>query len=190
MDRVVGVDSHPMKVNAFRVTVICVLAAVFGLAGDVLACSCAENPPPKEALAEAIAVFSGEVIAIEIAPLYWQGDAKPPAEDLLTRLPAGEGVREQRVTVSVSKVWKGEHISQRQILYTSYDCCMCGFGFVVGQEYLIYTYGNEKRLSTSFCSRTARLQPKPVDLSELPPPIRDFEAARLEAFKKKTAVRE
>ena len=178
-----------MNVTGFRVAAICVLVTVFGFAGDALACSCITNPPPKEALAEATAVFAGEVIAIEIPPLHWQGDAKLPAEDLLTRLPGGEAVRTQRVTVSVSKVWKGEHITQRQLLYTVHDCCMCGFGFQIGQEYLIYTYGDGKRLSATFCSRTAKLEPKLVDLSELPPPIRDFESARLEAFEKKTRPR-
>jgi hypothetical protein len=180
-----------MHVTALRFVAICVLAAALGLAGDALACSCGESGPPREALAQATAVFSGEVIAIEIPPMYWQGDAKPPSADLLTQFLGDETLRAQRVTVSVSKVWKGERITQRQVLYTPYDCCICGFGFTVGEQYLIYTYEDkdDKRLFTSFCSRTAKLDPKLADLNELPPPIRDFESARIEAFEKKTQPR-
>jgi hypothetical protein len=100
------------------------------------ACSCLANLKPlktqvKDAFDNSGAVFSGEIL--EIAP---------------------KGEWEVLVKIKVEKSWKAK-LFQEVTLKTEEDSAMCGFGFEIGQKYLVYAYGNVNSLATNNCSRTA-----------------------------------
>ncbi|MBK8467245.1 MAG: hypothetical protein IPL32_15615 [Chloracidobacterium sp.] len=69
----------------------------------------------------------------------------------------------------VSESWKGP---QSKILRvsTSYQCCMCGYGFSKGKDYLVYAYfaesvnAHKKMLDTSICTRTRELNDPQVEI--------------------------
>ncbi len=63
----------------------------------------------------------------------------------------------QRTQFVAVKSWKGAHAKR---FYTEIviACCMCGYIFEEGKNYLLYLYGPDKNgyFSTSSCSRTQR----------------------------------
>ena len=106
------------------------------------ACSCAPLPSPTEALAEAIAVFSGQVTDIQ------------PSQGRLD------------ITFTVDQQWKGEG-EETIVVQTPTSTAMCGYGFEVGESYLVYAREHRGRLQTNQCSRTALLSQATDDVSEL-----------------------
>lgn len=130
-----------------------ILGLMVGTAAIVgMACSCASEADALLALEKADAVFAGRVVALELVTRF---DEDPTVsfttEDLM-------------VTVAVHSRWKGDAADQ-MVLYTAFTCCVCGFSFQIGEEYLIYAYANEDgTLRTSMCSRTAILEGASADL--------------------------
>ena len=82
---------------------------------------------------------------------------------------AAEG---RRVTVEVLRVWKGA-LGARAEVYTPRECCICGFEFADGGEYLIYAYASGRRpdgrLRTFLCTRTRAIARAAADLEALGP---------------------
>src|SRR5688500_17132678 len=110
------------------------LLMLFSLVGaeQALACSCAPPAPPRESLATAASVFSGEAVAIDRVEL--------------------SGRTVLRVTFDVQRVWKGSCRSP-QYIYTSESSASCGYPFRVRNSYLVYTYADASgRLYGSLCS--------------------------------------
>ncbi|MEZ7170600.1 hypothetical protein [Sporosarcina sp. OR05] len=137
-----------------RLCIAFCLVVVFIIGGnslEVSACSCVMPPPPEEALLDAEAVFSGEVIKIV--------DNK----NLLN----GYGFT---VYFAVDESWKGVEQSEVSVT-TGYHDGDCGFPFEVGQSYLVYAslgdMNNKSTLSTSICQRTTNLSNAAEDLNEL-----------------------
>jgi hypothetical protein len=116
-----------------------------------MACSCNENPPPPQALAEATAVFSGRVVASSY----------------------GENGELYKPVLRVMDVWKGS-VHERVELYTHWRCCLCGFPLEVGRNYLVYAYETESQLWVSYCSRTTLLEEAATDLAALGKPLRSY----------------
>ena len=108
------------------------------------ACSCIQPPPPKESLAQAAAVFQGEVVEV---------GALEPVNGMVNTADMIQ------VTFNVNQVWKGE-IAEVTTLTTAGSSASCGFEFQPGQSYLVYADLVEGQLNASLCSRTA-----PVDLA-------------------------
>lgn len=109
------------------------------------ACSCAEPPPPKQALEKASAVFSGKVVEIQ------QGQQQ---------------FAPKRVTFEVDRSYKGVDAG-RVVVTTASDGAMCGFGFQQGKSYLVYGYGDKEALNTNLCTRTKSIENAGDDLKEL-----------------------
>lgn len=107
------------------------------------ACSCLPPPPPRTALEQSSAVFSGKVISLE------------PKPGLV------------RVTFEVYDRWKG--ISRAKIAVTTPEhSAACGINFEIGKEYLVYAAVNALRqLSADSCSRTNLLSEAGEDLQAL-----------------------
>jgi hypothetical protein len=107
----------------------------------VWACSCAPPPPPDQALKNAVAVFLGKVVDIEVDQANYK----------------------KTVTLDVERWWKGGDAGRIQVI-TSLDGASCGYGFQKDGRYLVYAHGrgnNEKLWGVSLCSRTANaLQPQ------------------------------
>ena len=114
---------------------VCLLA-MLALPKPANACSCAPVGSPAEALAEADAVFAGDVTAI--TPL-----GHPPF-----RLSTADPVA---VKFRVSRVWKGP-IQDTQTVQTEASGISCGFEFKEGQNYIVYTREGNR---TWRCTRTA-----------------------------------
>lgn len=106
------------------------------------ACSCIENPDPVASLERAAAVFSGRVLEIEGS-----------FNDF--------GFATRTVRFDVDRAWKGVETAKLKV-GTAGDSAACGFDFVEGERYLVYTYGENGDLQASLCSRTANLN----DVSE------------------------
>ncbi len=112
------------------------LLAALALPKPAHACSCGPVGSPAEALAEADAVFAGEVTAIR--PL-----GHPPF-----RLSSADPVA---VEFRVSRVWKGP-MQDTQTVETEISGISCGFEFKEGRTYIVYTWGGNR---TGLCTRTA-----------------------------------
>jgi len=115
----------------------------------VNACSCVQPAPSKESLEQSTAVFAGKVIDID-APSGIIVDSADPV----------------RVTFEISKIWKGPDY-ETLVLTTARDGASCGYGFEENEEYIVYAYGEENKLSTGICSRTRLLAKAQEDLQDL-----------------------
>jgi len=70
----------------------------------------------------------------------------------LDRLEGGERI----LTLRVTQAWRGvEHETVE--IRTPTQSAACGFGFEVGQHYLVYATSENGALHVSLCSRTARM---------------------------------
>ena len=131
-----------------------ILIVVFLIVASVAAaaCSCGPEADIEQALGDAAAVFAGRVIALELVP-----DPNPAV---------GISMEQLRVTVSVHSTWKGE-IENLATVTTAFTCCVCGFRFEIGEEYLIYAYRQDGVYRTSICDRTKLLGDASEDLEHL-----------------------
>ena len=128
---------------------IIVLAAALWLMADVEpanACSCARSGSPKEALAQADAVFAGKAIAVQLL-INTNSSADP-------------------VTVSfdVNRVWKGPR-QDTIVITTERSGISCGYEFKEGRRYFVYAHDGE----TGLCTRTRPVVLAPRDFAELGP---------------------
>jgi hypothetical protein len=121
-------------------------AAVALSAADSDACSCAPNPPPKQAMERAAAVFTAKVVKIN------DDDG---------------GKFTRNVTLEVIKTWKGTNARSVTVV-TAKDGAACGYGFEVGKTYIVYCHGDAAgTLPVGLCSRTAPIERAGDDLKEL-----------------------
>ena len=133
-------------------------------------CSCAPKPPPAVARDASAAVFSGRVVALLDRPVALpdstlQGSQRRNAELAYV----GKSVKRLQVTLEVMEVWKGD-IAVRTDVYTANECCVCGFPFELGKEYLIYAgRASSGHLGVSLCSRTRELSRAADDVTALGP---------------------
>ncbi len=129
------------------------LAAILLTAGAVFAlhatpagaCDFPEPPPPDEALAEADAVFAGQIVTM-----------RPAERD-----------RHVAVTFAVDRIWDGPH-DDRLTVITHEDEATCGYPFDrEGDEYLVYAYERDGVLQTSLPTRTTPIHQAREDLAAL-----------------------
>ncbi|GAA0375757.1 hypothetical protein [Bacillus horti] len=114
------------------------------------ACSCAEPRPVEEALEERTAVFSGKVKDIYIANKGLTLSSVDPV----------------MVTLDVYEVWKGD-VPQTVIIETVRFTASCGYDFSVGEEYIVFAYGEPDALKTGLCERTKPLDAASEELAVL-----------------------
>lgn len=120
------------------------------------ACSCAGNGPPCESYGTASAVFAGTVIA-----------------DRVSERPKGERLKgdeidwvPRAVKFSVEHAFSGG-IGTEVEVFTGRGGGDCGYGFKVGQRYLVYAYRYQDKLSTGICTRTRLFSQATEDLAFL-----------------------
>lgn len=116
-------------------------------AQSALACSCAPQPSPQEALGKAAAVFTGTVTSIQ------------PSESPLGYL----------VTFRVESAWKGAKCREVTV-FTGQGDFDCGYPFQSGQSYLVYANRSKGQLSTNICERTRPTGEASEDLTALGAP--------------------
>lgn len=116
----------------------------------VSACSCASPfPSPQESLKKSTVVFAGKVTGMDIP----NGIVISTADPVL-------------VTFDVSEIWKGPDY-KTLVVTTARDGVSCGYSFEQGEEYIVYAYGEEDKLSTNICSRTELIANAKEDLQGL-----------------------
>lgn len=120
----------------------------------VNACSCAGNRPPCESYGTAAAVFAGTVIAERV-----NEQPKRPKPDEVDWVP-------RAVKFSVEQAFSGVTTTEIEV-FTGLGGGDCGFGFKVGQRYLVYAHQYQNKLTTSICSRTRLFSQATEDLAFL-----------------------
>lgn len=108
-------------------------------------------PPPEDALDNADAVFSGEVVKVIENKGIMRGYGNI-------------------VHFKVDKAWKGTEDSE-MIITTGYGGGDCGISFEEGQQYLVYASASDMyeagTLSTTICHRTTGISGATEDLNAL-----------------------
>ena len=141
------------KLFSFMLLFLLVGGAILSMPSRTYACSCVQLPEVQEALAEAEAVFAGKVIHIS-----------EPQPDVSGMISSADPIT---VTFAVAQTWKG--VRQKQVMVqTARDSASCGFNFVLGEEYMVYTYKDDQGvLATNICTRTNTLTAASEDLGVL-----------------------
>lgn len=112
------------------------------------ACSCKQQTV-QVAFDQAVAVFEGHVLEVSDAAANAQGDQR------------------RTVRFNVVSQWKGAE-DETLTLTTAGDGAQCGYGFTVGQSYLVYASAGEGGgLEVSLCSRTRPMSEAQEDLATL-----------------------
>lgn len=134
------------------ITLFFAFTFLFG-ANKVLACFCKPDWANKLSLQQKVKneflasayIFSGEVVEIAKHPTYQS---------------------QVMVRFKVKTVWKGK-FSEEILISTMKDSAACGYDkFIVGNKYLVYSFGEINNLTTNICSRTDLLE-KNKDLKSL-----------------------
>jgi hypothetical protein len=139
-----------MHYTASALVVIVALASlvlVIPNTNSAFACSCIPPRTPTESLYESATVFAGEVVDIS----------------------ENEDVGEQygyKVKFDFERSWKGDSVETLTVL-TGYGGGDCGYGFEIGEKYLVYAYSSKGSLNANICSRTTPLANAQEDLDAL-----------------------
>jgi len=126
-----------------------------------LAMECRARRSVSEQLRHSTAVFSGEAVAEEYRPILTPQPGWPEASEILV------------IKFSVQRWWKGS--GEREVfLYTGVLRRPGGFvivgedfRFKVGEQYLVYAFGDVENLATTSCERTTQLEKAAEDLKAL-----------------------
>jgi len=123
---------------------------------------------PSEGVTSSHAIFTGEVTKI--------------APNEATKFGGLE------VTLRVKKVWKGALGDEVQV-HTAGSSAACGYGFAMGQTYLVYATSDEADpMRVSLCSRTALVESAEEDLAFLGKPEQQFDDPALSRKSKKNSA--
>jgi hypothetical protein len=131
---------------------------LFGISAYSLACSCIfEERGLEEAVQDSLHQASSVVLA-QAVHVKQNNTPIPTDASIGPDFDWGGDITQFNEIQS----WKGEH---GKSFHTKINtmCCMCGYSFEAGKEYLLYLYGpnDDGYYSTSICSRT-----KPKDHAE------------------------
>jgi hypothetical protein len=137
---------HPL-----RLFVSCLaLATMMAAASDAEACTCMRSPAACEAVWETAAVFVGDVVQIEDT----------------TQAAAGLRISQRRVRLRVSETFRGNVGGTVEVL-TGKGGGDCGYGFVMGQRYVVYASEGPAGYHTGICQRTRPVIEAAEDLAYL-----------------------
>ena len=136
---------------------ILVLGANPGLASE-----CWARRSVSEELNHSTVVFSGKAVAEEYRRIITPQPGWPEGGEILV------------IKFSVERWWKGSG-EEEVFLYTGVSRWPGGyrridgedFGFKVGEQYLVYAFGENEHLVTTECERTTKLEKAAEDLKEL-----------------------
>src|SRR5262245_47388359 len=135
--------------------VVIVLAAS---AHGVFACMCGGGGSPCDSYGSASAVFVGTVVSVR--------QMKPPNDVATARRERDAGRAEwgSLYKFSVVQPYLGVAGAEVEVLT---DYSTCAYQFTVGQQYLVYAYRSNTRLTTSTCTRTKPFSQAEEDLAFL-----------------------
>lgn len=126
---------------------------------QILACSCIGSSTVKSAIKYTEAVFVGRVVSKE---------EFTSREEFVTKDTTGIKFRLVRYSFEVKTVYKGKISKDRVEVVTGLGLGDCGFGFTIGQDYIVYAsyklqnngshHIKSKHLETDDCTRTRLYQ--------------------------------
>jgi hypothetical protein len=126
-----------------------------------LGMECRPRRSISEELRHSTAVFSGKAVAEEYRPIVTPQPGWPEASEILV------------IKFSVQRWWKGSGKGE-VFLYTGVLRRPGGFviigedfRFKVGEQYLVYAFGDVDNLTTTSCERTTQLEKAAEDLKVL-----------------------
>ena len=132
------------SITTYVASLVLLIGLWFALSPErAYACTCIPPDPPSEALAQSAVVLAGTVVSV--TPHFWD-------DDNLTL-----------VKFDVTTVWKGPAY-QTMYLRTPGHSSACGFTFIEGVKYVVYSQDGSL---VSLCSRTRTLSEATHDLAEL-----------------------
>ena len=108
------------------------------------ACTCMPTDDIQASFNPASIVFTGKVVKI---------DSLLVMDSLTINQPDGSTKPFYRqtgmikVSFKIKKVFKGSKSIKREIVYTTYECCICGFPFYKDRTYLVYGYNETASFS-------------------------------------------
>lgn len=132
----------------------------------VSACTCMPTDDIQASLNSASIVFTGKVIQIDTLLVIDFLTINQP--DGSTK-PFYRQTGMIKVSFKINKVFKGLKSLKYETIYTTYECCICGFPFYKDRTYLVYGY-NE----TAYFSKKNELVESQQELSNMagkPEPI-------------------
>ena len=135
---------------AMRLTLIVVITGFWFFTNweQSNACSCAPPGSPSEALTESATVFQGKVVLVQ---------------ELVRQDGLLSSMDPTTVEFEVSAVWKGP-AHEIMHLTTPRFGASCGFTFVEGDDYVVYSRDGS---TVGLCSRTASVSNAQADLDDL-----------------------
>ena len=131
-----------------------VLTVVLLVSSPANACTCGGSGAPCESFGTASAVFAGRVI----------GDQVKERPKKLDRTEMDWTPR--AVKFAVEQAFSGVMGTEVEV-FTGRGGGDCGYGFQMGQRYLIYAYSYKDKLTTSICTRTRPFSQATEDLAFL-----------------------
>ncbi len=137
-------------------TLMWVVSGLIVLGGaSAQACSCSQPESAKAELAKANVVLQGTVENIKL-------------------IVHERGFKQNLVNLKLEQSWKGlDHRYENLAVRTSPNEAACGYGFRVGESYVVYAYLHEDgTLITNLCTRNAPTEKASQDLAELGEGIR------------------
>jgi hypothetical protein len=156
------------RIFGLAVITVALIVPAFLKTSSASACSCGpQTGTPEDWLAEASAVFSGTVNAINPASRVCEGDPANPANCYYAPS-TSQYPPVVEVLVDVDKSWKGA--GSQAVVYTNNIGATCGYPFEIGTSYLVYAYSygySDASLQTSICTPTKLLSDANEDLSAL-----------------------
>jgi len=129
--------------NALPTILLCAAASLW--TAPALACKCMPQSP-ADSLAQAVAVFEGQVVELR--------DGEPEK---------GGPAADRAVKLAVVRAWKGVE-SETVDLLTPSDGAACGYNFTRGASYLVYASADSSGLRVVSCSRTRPISEAGEDL--------------------------
>ncbi len=115
-------------------------------ANVIMACSCVmPGPISVDELIESPLVFYGTVMSVdEEVPEKRGGN------------PFGGSLRNKKVQFKISTVVFGDKSADEVMVVTGASSASCGINFIVGEEWIVWTYDGGDELHTGICTRSAR----------------------------------
>ncbi len=131
--------------------------SIMAACSKAIACSCAFHDGSIE---EAVTESYENASAVVLATAEHVENLEPFVADVWSEEKGHHKktyYNSQRTQFVAVKSWKGEH-GNRFFTEIVIACCMCGYSFEEGENYLLYLHGPDKNgsFSTSSCSRTKK----------------------------------
>ncbi|MCC7359245.1 MAG: hypothetical protein IT317_07205 [Anaerolineales bacterium] len=123
------------------------------------ACSCVDPGPPSAVFGYMPVVFRGVVTGVSAGSPWGPVVAWLQSRLGLAGSPAGALYVRFRVTQS----WKGQTTTSATVVQSG----ICGYGFDLQRDYVVYAWPDTYGLTTSMCTRTADVGQASADLAYL-----------------------